>query len=147
MENPVLNHLWARPCEHAFFKETSANLRAGSSVHKRTLQRSGFPVGLSTASHQAKRACFEKASLTRARAPPCEGMSGGRRRGPRWSLPPARSKVLGKLGPSFGAGAGCGVGVGVGLIGGSASPLNPRPAHHAVEPSRICLPVPVSDLE
>ncbi|RCV17674.1 hypothetical protein SEVIR_3G243700v4 [Setaria viridis] len=45
-------------------------------------------------------------------------MGGGGRRGPRWGLPPARSKVLGKLGPSFGAGAGCGVGVGVGLIGG-----------------------------
>ncbi|CAN6341983.1 unnamed protein product [Urochloa humidicola] len=46
-------------------------------------------------------------------------MSGGGRRGPRWGLPPARSKVLGKLGSSFGAGAGCGVGVGIGLIGGA----------------------------
>jgi len=50
-------------------------------------------------------------------------MGGGGRRGARWSLPPARSRVLGKLGPSFGAGAGCGVG----LIGGSTPPLNPRP--------------------
>ncbi|RLN30251.1 keratin, type II cytoskeletal 5 isoform X1 [Panicum miliaceum] len=46
-------------------------------------------------------------------------MGGGGRRGARWSLPPARSRVLGKLGPSFGAGAGCGVGVGVGLVGGA----------------------------
>ncbi|CAN6346795.1 unnamed protein product [Urochloa humidicola] len=45
-------------------------------------------------------------------------MGGGGRRVPRWGLPPARSKLLGKLGPSFGAGAGCGVGVVIGLIGG-----------------------------
>ncbi|CAD6333787.1 unnamed protein product [Miscanthus lutarioriparius] len=45
-------------------------------------------------------------------------MGGGGRRGPR-GLPPARSRVLGKLGPSFGFGAGCGFGVGVGLIGGA----------------------------
>ncbi|KAG0540471.1 hypothetical protein BDA96_03G412000 [Sorghum bicolor] len=46
-------------------------------------------------------------------------MSGGRRRGLVWSLPVARSDVLGKLGPAFGIGAGCGVGVGFGLIGGA----------------------------
>ncbi|GJM92251.1 hypothetical protein PR202_ga08698 [Eleusine coracana subsp. coracana] len=44
-------------------------------------------------------------------------MPGGRRRGPLWSLPVARSDALGKLGPAFGIGAVCGVGVGVGLIG------------------------------
>ncbi|KAJ1262957.1 hypothetical protein BS78_09G147900 [Paspalum vaginatum] len=46
-------------------------------------------------------------------------MGGGGRRGAWWVLPPARSRVLGKLGPSFGVGAGCGVGVGFGLIGGA----------------------------
>ncbi|OEL35189.1 hypothetical protein BAE44_0003794 [Dichanthelium oligosanthes] len=46
-------------------------------------------------------------------------MPGGRRRGPLWSLPVARSDVLGKLGPAFGIGAGCGVGVCFGLIGGA----------------------------
>ena len=49
-------------------------------------------------------------------------MPGGRRRGPLWSLPVARSDALGKLGPAFGIGAGCGVGVGFGLLGG-ASPF------------------------
>ncbi|XP_062232549.1 protein TRIGALACTOSYLDIACYLGLYCEROL 5, chloroplastic-like [Phragmites australis] len=46
-------------------------------------------------------------------------MGGGGRRVPRWGLPASRSRVLGKLGPSFGIGAGCGVGVGVGIIGGA----------------------------
>lgn len=46
-------------------------------------------------------------------------MPGGRRRGPLWSLPVARSDALGKLGPAFGIGAGCGVGVCFGLIGGA----------------------------
>ncbi|CAO1944158.1 unnamed protein product, partial [Urochloa humidicola] len=57
----------------------------------------------------------------------CEAVTGearrgkmptGRRRGPFWSLPVARSDALGKLGPGFGIGAGCGVGVGFGLVGG-----------------------------
>jgi hypothetical protein len=51
-------------------------------------------------------------------------MSGGRRRGLVWSLPVARSDVLGKLGPAFGIGAGCGVGVGFGLIGGACVPFS-----------------------
>jgi hypothetical protein len=56
-------------------------------------------------------------------------MSDGRRRGLVWSLPVARSDVLGKLGPAFGIGAGCGVGVGFGLIGGAyPCPTFPRPA-------------------
>ncbi|XP_062179217.1 protein TRIGALACTOSYLDIACYLGLYCEROL 5, chloroplastic-like [Phragmites australis] len=46
-------------------------------------------------------------------------MGGGGRGEPWWGLPAARSRVLGRLGPSFGIGAGCGVGVGVGLIGGA----------------------------
>ncbi|XP_062227933.1 protein TRIGALACTOSYLDIACYLGLYCEROL 5, chloroplastic-like [Phragmites australis] len=48
-------------------------------------------------------------------------MPGGRRRGPLWRLPAARSGALGKLGPAFGIGAGCGVGVGVGLIGAAGT--------------------------